>query len=48
MIDHYDKRGVSFMFYDNIVTILSVHFNKVKSEIEKALKNIINLLPDKM
>ncbi|CAK90197.1 unnamed protein product (macronuclear) [Paramecium tetraurelia] len=48
LIEHYDKRGVSFMYYDNIVTILSVHFNKVKSEIEKTLKNIINLLPDKM
>ncbi|CAD8097395.1 unnamed protein product [Paramecium sonneborni] len=48
MADYYDKRGVSFMFYDNIVTILSVHFNKVKSEIEKALKNLMNLLTDKM
>ncbi|CAD8178036.1 unnamed protein product [Paramecium octaurelia] len=48
LIEHYDKRGVSFMYYENIVTILSVHFNKVKSEIEKTLKNIITLLPDKM
>ncbi|CAD8088883.1 unnamed protein product [Paramecium primaurelia] len=48
LIEHYDKRGVSFMFYDNIVTILSVHLNKVKSEIEKGLKNIMNLIPDKM
>ncbi|CAD8173668.1 unnamed protein product [Paramecium octaurelia] len=48
MTEHYDKRGVSFMFYDHIVTILSVHFNKVKSEIERALKNIMNLVPDKI
>ncbi|CAD8086808.1 unnamed protein product [Paramecium primaurelia] len=48
MTEHYDKRGVSFMFYDHIIIILSVHFNKVKSEIEKALKNIMNLIPDKI
>ncbi|CAD8095407.1 unnamed protein product [Paramecium sonneborni] len=48
MVDHYDKRGVSFMFYENIVTILSVHFNKVKSEIEKTLKNLMNLFSDKI